>query len=146
MTVPGTTLYWSVAHRGRDEKNTMIVSASNRTNVSNIITQSELLNYINGKGSEDKLKTMTDGNADWSYYTGSYNVPEGQYVTRFWFIATDAVGGTTRGNLLDAISFSTEIPWRIEYYLDGEIQNSLTETGNAQLRDYVSASNTDKHK
>lgn len=107
MTVPGTTLYWSVAHRGRDVEDTMIVSASNRTNVANIITQSELLNYINGKGSEDKLKTMTDGNADWSYYTGSYNVPEGQYVTRFWFIATDAVGGTTRGNLLDAISFST---------------------------------------
>ena len=143
MTVPGTTLYWSVAHRGRDGKDTMIVSASNRTDVSNIITQSELLNYINGKGSKDKLKTMTDGNADWSYYTGSYNVPEGQYVTRFWFIATDAVGGTTRGNLLDAISFSTEIPWRIEYYLDGEIQNSLTETGNAQLGDYISASNTD---
>lgn len=60
---------------------------------------------------------------EWSYYnystsswntrTGTYTVPEGQYLTRFFFVAVDSVfqsGNLRVGNLLDDVWFGQEAP------------------------------------
>lgn len=55
--------------------------------------------------------TFKYGNTDWHYYTGNYSIPEGQYLTRFFFVAGDtASNNPTMGNLLDGISMSDSVP------------------------------------
>ena len=143
ITVPGVTLYWSVAHRGRRGEDSLLVGISNLTDVAEITTQNELMSYVNGEGAHCVQAKLTDGNTEWGYYTGSYIVPEGQYVTRFWFVASStASGNATEGNLLDSISFGANVPWRIEYYLNGQLQQGMTESGSARLGSYISASHT----
>ncbi|KAF2515434.1 hypothetical protein E0W68_12915, partial [Flavobacterium salilacus subsp. salilacus] len=46
------------------------------------------------------------GSSSWSYNTGTYEVPEGQTITRFIFQSISSVGGASLGNFLDAISFT----------------------------------------
>ncbi len=53
------------------------------------------------------LKTASDGNTAWGFYTGTYNVPPGQTATRFLFESVSAAGGdTTYGNFLDAVDYT----------------------------------------
>lgn len=83
-TIPGTTLVWTVSHRGRSGDDTAALSVGG------------------SGGSLDLQKTMTTGNDGWVTYTQEYVVPEGQTVTRFSLdsIATsDGHPGT--GNLID---------------------------------------------
>ena len=47
----------------------------------------------------------------WGVYGDSYKVPEGQYATRFFFVAGDtATDNATVGNLIDDVWFSPELP------------------------------------
>ena len=51
--------------------------------------------------------------SSWNTRTGTYTVPEGQYLTRFFFVAVDTVfqDGTLRvGNLLDDVWFGQDAP------------------------------------
>lgn len=51
--------------------------------------------------------------SSWNLRNGTYKVPEGQYLTRFFFVAVDTVfqDGTLRvGNLLDDVWFGQEAP------------------------------------
>jgi len=57
------------------------------------------------EGPYELILTATTGSSAWSYYTGTYIVPEGQTETRFKFEAISAAGGITVGNFLDNISF-----------------------------------------
>ena len=34
----------------------------------------------------------------WGKYTGTYTVPEGQYLTRFFFLSEEYIGGGLAGN------------------------------------------------
>lgn len=125
LTVPGSELHWQLSHVGRefppvgkegaDTMRVVIMSAPEAI-ASNITSQSametlwaehpEYFQIADGLTSAD----ITDGPADWKTYSGEYQVPAGQYLTRFFFAAVNAVGGATQGNLIDNVWFSTELP------------------------------------
>ncbi|MGC4959331.1 hypothetical protein ACLQ2P_39550 [Actinomadura citrea] len=89
-TTPGTTLYWSLRHRGREGDDTMSVKIGRPDRRPN------------------KTWTFTDGTAEWVPHADSYKVPAGQTVTRFAFEAgRTATGNPTVGNFLDDIVFGT---------------------------------------
>ena len=71
---------------------------------------------------------LTSDATDWHLYEGSYKVPKGQYLTRFFFAAGDtAANDDTIGNLIDGVSFSSEMGYTIEYWLDGERYKTVTQ-------------------
>ena len=141
LTVPGTTLYWEVAHAGRaglDQMQVIILdTATAETNSNNLdsaaITagaqtpatvkpQGQTTEISYGPGyryydannptylrSPNGNKSTSQNNV-WTVYKGSYTVPEGQYVTRFFFVGRNAAGGSTVGNLVDSVWFSREMP------------------------------------
>ncbi|MFM9277978.1 isopeptide-forming domain-containing fimbrial protein [Paenibacillus jiagnxiensis] len=93
-TVPGQTIYWRLAHRGEYGTDTMQL----RIGSSN--TQPDDLPVI---------QQMSSPLNKWTYYTGSYNVPDGQTNTRFGFEAVSSSNGALAwGNLLDDIFLGTE--------------------------------------
>lgn len=89
-TVPGTTLVWSVSHRGRSGEDVATISAGS--------SDSTTL---------DVQKTMTTGNDSWETYTYEYVVPEGQTTTRFSIDSVSSTGGNSLGSFID--NFTVEI-------------------------------------
>ena len=56
---------------------------------------------------------ISDGCTAWGVHNGTYTVPAGQYVSRFFFVAVasasgDSEEGLKRGNLIDRVWFSTD--------------------------------------
>ncbi|OTY36781.1 hypothetical protein BK742_24125, partial [Bacillus thuringiensis serovar pingluonsis] len=89
-TTPGQTIYWRLAHMGRAGVDTMNVRIGSISNA-------------------PIIQTLSTGNTAWKRYSGSYTVPEGQTVTRFYFQGTKTASGNIgSGNLLDDISLNTE--------------------------------------
>ena len=77
-----------------------------------------------------------EGDANhWQNHFGSYKVPPDQYATRFFFASAT---GTTTGNLIDNVTFNQEQRYIIEYYLNGEKVDGLTETKTAEVNTIVS--------
>lgn len=90
-TTPGQTIYWRLAHRGRDGKDTMRVRIGLAS--TNLPT----------------IQTMEDDNKAWGRYSGIYTVPTGQTLTRFGFEAVKSFGNVLSvGNFLDDIFLGTE--------------------------------------
>jgi len=90
-TVPGTTLQWSLEHRGRLGVDTMRVLIGDPAGP---LVQSG--------------PDLSDDNTAWGAHSALYVVPAGQTMTRFAFVSVSAAGGDpTFGNLLDAVSFGT---------------------------------------
>ena len=141
LTVPGTTLYWEVAHAGRaglDQMQVIILdTATAETNSNNLdsaaITEgAQTPATVKPQGQTTEISYGSDyryydannptylrspkGNGTtsqnnvWTVYKGSYTVPEGQYVTRFFFVGRNAAGGSTVGNLVDSVWFSRNMP------------------------------------
>ncbi len=81
--VPGSTIFWSVWHRGRSG-----------TDVAEVKIGGSVESAV-------ALQTMTDGNSEWGYYSGSYTVPLGQTSTFFVFSSVSSTGGRSYGNFLD---------------------------------------------
>jgi LruC domain-containing protein len=81
--VPGSTIFWSVWHRGRSG-----------TDVAEVKIGGTVASAV-------ALKTMTDGNNEWGYYSGSYTVPLGQTSTFFVFSSVSSAGSRSVGNFLD---------------------------------------------
>ena len=134
LTVPGTSLNWQLYHRGRGSsasdngEDTMYLLIAPTSEVEHITTQEDLEQLIeqiqhngNGYGEEDGfyLYEISDDNNSWRYYSSNtrgadpYEVPEGQYLTRFFFVAGETAAqsdnGATLGNLLDDVRFTTEL-------------------------------------
>lgn len=107
LTQPGAKLYWSLEHAGRDGEDTMAVIISDTKSLPADWNPSAS-NYDSRP--EDVKAVLTDPAKAWSYHSGTYQVPEGQYVTRFYFVAVAAAGGRADGNLLDDIHFGKEVP------------------------------------
>ena len=93
-----------------------------------------------------KIWEVATDHTAWKQYTSSsaYEVADGEYLTRFFFAAGStsydrasvASGGSANysiGNFIDKASFSDAMPWQIEYYKDGVLQTTLTESGRVQL-------------
>ena len=81
--VPGSTIFWSVWHRGRSGIDVAEVKIGGSV------------------ASAVALKTMSDGNTEWGYYSGSYTVPLGQTSTFFVFSSVSSTGSRSYGNFLD---------------------------------------------
>jgi uncharacterized repeat protein (TIGR01451 family) len=83
--LPGDTINWSVAHRGRAGVDNMVI----RIGVpGGLVTQ----------------QSVSTNNTAWVVYAGGYRVPAGQTVTRFQFEAVStATGDNTVGNLIDDV-------------------------------------------
>ena len=84
-TNSNTTLMWGFAHRGRNGVDYMDFEVGPPG------------------GPYEKIGTFSDGK-EWEFYSGLYEVPEGQTTTRFYY--TSAQDGSS-GNLLDGIEFFT---------------------------------------
>lgn len=131
LTIPGSTMYWRLAHRGRGtssmeigdtmSQDTMYVVIMSAKDAEDIVTQDQVDQIIkNPEKYSAKVTSITDDNKEWVYHTGDYEVPNGQYLTRYFFGAGetsfDQYGGEknvpeyTVGNHLDDIHFSTELP------------------------------------
>lgn len=129
LTVPGTTLHWSLAHRGRagsDSMALLIAPVAVAQQITEILTQasadmtggsvrSALDRTVDYNGQPVAIRSfmvggeMTDGNTAWVTHRGDYTVAAGQYLSRFFFLALSCASGDRReGNLLDKVWFSTE--------------------------------------
>ncbi len=90
--------------------------------------------------------------SSWVSYSGEYEVPDGQYLTRFFFVAGEtATGNTSVGNLLDQVAFSQDMTYTIEYWVwnsttqQYDLVTSDTETGEVGPYTYVYASYMDRY-
>ncbi len=89
---PGTTIEWSLWHRGREGTDSMNVLMGSPDEVISLAASSV-------------QATMVTGNTAWKFYSGTYIIPAGQYVTRFGFHSVSTFNGNqSAGNLVDNIS------------------------------------------
>jgi uncharacterized repeat protein (TIGR01451 family) len=97
-TIPGQTLRWQFAHRAR-----LYGSAV----AAGVAVDTMQLN-IGSPGSLSSQGTYSTDSTGWILYQGTYQVPPGQYITRFQFDALVSGGGDIgAGNFIDAVKFST---------------------------------------
>ncbi|MGN0962480.1 MAG: prealbumin-like fold domain-containing protein, partial [Clostridia bacterium] len=133
LTVPGSTMYWSLAHRGRGTtsmrdgsdlaQDTMyvVVMSTVLAEQYDITTQSAVNDVIQNPSQYPgaQVVSITDDNWQWYYHDGQYEVPDSQYLTRYFFVAGETAFDRyspgsglahTIGNHLDDIYFSMELP------------------------------------
>lgn len=101
---------WSFAHRGRSGVDVIALKAGP------------------SGGPYITIGTFSDDNSAWGYYTGTYNIPSGQLVTRFLFESVSSTGGATYGNFLDAVNFSFAGPVTVHANSDTTICTGGTAT------------------
>lgn len=120
LTVPTATMRWQVSHRGRLGDDTMALVIAPLSKVEGLTKQDALKKYIDDrlKGNAEYndhdgifIKKFKSDNTAWGTYTGSYIVPDGQFATRYFFVAMDThAGNLSCGNLLDDLDFETTTP------------------------------------
>lgn len=129
LTTPGATLNWGLAHRARGDKtakDTMYVLIMPTKLAENINNQADVERVIRAINNGDEtykgatVQEIIDDNQKWYTHTGTYEVPEGQYLTRFFFVsgptAYDSSSSAdkklkgTIGNHLDNVYFTSELP------------------------------------
>lgn len=153
LTAPGAELSWGFSHRSRKytRDNVMFLIIASSKDGAKIHTQADInglieqYNRSNGDGEPVSYKGGSytlwkmEGDANhWQNHFGSYTVPHGQYATRFFFASAS---GKTMGNLIDNVTFNQEQRYIIEYYLNGEKVDGLTETKTAEVNTIVSPQN-----
>ena len=147
LTAPGATLSWGFAHRSRRGTgiNVMYLIISASKDAQKIATQSDInaliQNYqgdgatITYNGAAYTLWKFEGNEYYWQEHRGTYTVPHNQYATRFFFASAT---GTTLGNLIDGVHFNEEQRYIIEYYLNGVLQDELTEIDTVDIDTVVS--------
>lgn len=130
LTVPGATLNWSLAHAGRDGTDTMAlliapveaakaITEKLQDKTTSAAIQQVLAGNITVNGVSVPVSNyivdgnIVDGSTAWGMHSGTYTVPAGQYVSRFFFVAVASASGNSaeglkRGNLIDRVWFSTD--------------------------------------
>ena len=112
-TIPGTTMYWSVDHSGRNGTDTMAVVMMPESSAKSITTQAQLQQVLNNPS---KYGATVESNLSaqkgvWTTHSGQYTIPEGQYETRFFFMAVSTYNNENYiGNHIDNVWFSQQIP------------------------------------
>lgn len=122
----GSTVRWSVKHRGRDG-----------VDVANVKIGASL-------ASASVEQRMSDGTGSWGSYSGTYVVPDGQDTTFFVFEAVStASGNNTSGNFIDdiAIIILNEPTCSIDTDGDGIINSLDLDSDNDGIYDVVEAGN-----
>ena len=153
LTAPVAELSWGFSHRSRKytRDNVMFLIIASSKDGAKIHTQADInglieqYNRSNGDGEPVSYKGGSytlwkmEGDANhWQNHFGSYTVPHGQYATHFFFASAS---GKTMGNLIDNVTFNQEQRYIIEYYLNGEKVDGLTETKTAEVNTIVSPQN-----
>lgn len=151
LTAPGAELSWSFSHRSRvgTGENIMYLIIASSEDGAKIKTQDDINKLIRNYNADGKKVIYDDGSSytlwrmegdanHWQNHFGSYIVPHNQYATRFFFASAT---GTTTGNLIDNVTFNQEQRYIIEYYLNGEKVDGLTETKTAEVNTIVSPQN-----
>lgn len=116
LTTPGANMNWSVDHNGRDGTDKMAVVIMATKYAEKITTQNQLLQAIrdiqSGKYPGASVTTDLEGyQGSWTTHSGNYTVPDGQYLTRYFFVAiSTSKNDPTVGNHIDNVWFSTELP------------------------------------
>lgn len=139
LTIPGTTLHWSLLHRARGPylpSENVPLDWVNKVYVDTmyvLIMPTLMAEEFFGKAEvgQDELITamemirknpenypgasispgLTSNNWGWYRKGGDYTVGDDQCLTRFFFIAGDTGSNdSTRGNLLDDVWFGTDLP------------------------------------
>jgi LruC domain-containing protein len=87
---PGSTISWSVWHRGRAGVDVAQVKIGGSLATATVEA------------------TMTSGTSAWNNYTGTYAIPANQTTTLFIFEAVSAAGGGSVGNFLDNFRISCD--------------------------------------
>lgn len=129
LTVPGSTLYWGLEHSDRSggQESRLLVLISDTSELPDNFNPADYRD-ITDAGLEDNIVLdVSTEEVEWRYHAGSYVVPEGQYVTRFYFVAGN---GASEGNLLDNITFRTELPKPPEEKSNIVIRKSVTGVDN----------------
>ena len=119
MNIPGDTLNWYLSHCAREGQDQMALvimpvdQAENLTAELENATSSDAIQTILQRYEQQGayVEYMNDDTKEWERYNGEYEVPDGQYVTRFFFVAVSTgSGNNTVGNLLDHVGFGHDIP------------------------------------
>ncbi len=113
LTTPGETMNWNLSHRGRngtDKMALVIAPLIGENGAENITTQKQLEDYIAANaGNSNVLIEYMENGQEWKTESGTFVIPEGQFLTRFFFVAISTSTGDLReGNLLDYVWFSTK--------------------------------------
>lgn len=112
-TIPGTTMYWSVDHSGRDGTDTMAVVMMPESKAKSITTQEQLQQVLNNPSDYDATvaSNLSAPQGVWITHSGQYTIPKGQYETRFFFMAVSTYNDKNYiGNHIDNVWFSQQIP------------------------------------
>lgn len=112
-TIPGTTMYWSVDHSGRNGTDTMAVVMMPESSAKSITTQAELRKVLNNPSNYGATveSNLSAQKGVWTTHSGQYTIPEGQYETRFFFMAVSTYNNEIYiGNHIDNVWFSQQIP------------------------------------
>ena len=112
-TIPGTTMYWSVDHCGRNGTDTMGVVMMPESKAKNITTQTQLQQVLRNPGNYGATveSNLSAEKGVWTTHSGQYTIPEGQYETRFFFMAVRTSDNNLYvGNHIDNVWFSQQIP------------------------------------
>ncbi len=122
---PGTTIAWSVAHRGR--RGVDVARVRIGADLATATTQ----------------VTMTDGRSAWGSYTGTYVVPVGQANTIFIFEAVSTAGNNLSvGNFIDGVQINvTSTPSCKDSDNDGVNDNLDIDADNDGIYDIVESGN-----
>ena len=112
-TIPGTTMYWSVDHSGRNGTDIMAVVMMPESTAKNITTQDQLQQVLKDPSSYGATvaNNLSAEKGVWITHSGEYPIPEGQYETRFFFMAVSTHDHNDFvGNHIDNVWFSQQIP------------------------------------
>ena len=174
LTTPGAELKWSFSHAGRHNEsnytsqNTLFVVLAATNNAQSIIDEEDIQAFLGAIPNKDNVAStgagtkVTYNGADyyvwrhegtvgkWETISGTYTVPEGQYLTRLFLVSDIRENETnqlnkTCGNLVDAVSAGETMSYKIEYYPNDQLASDKTETGDATVYTTVSAKNLDDY-
>ena len=136
LTIPGSTLHWSLWHRARGwegykgnsstQTDTMYVvimpTAVVEQKVHDLMDDENLKEdqaltkmiqqIVNREGDYPDSTRLWEkkSSREWTYHNDDYIVGEEQYLTRFFFVAGSTLStSVTEGNLLDDVRFGTEL-------------------------------------
>lgn len=140
LTYPGSDMYWSFYHSVRLYGETASAGGSGTDTMYLVIDSDSTSNELAGLTTTDQLNTKIESllngkdvyennglyiekiadtrdsssGTDWFSHAGTYKVPDGQYVTRFYFVSADssqmACNNNTYGNFIDTVAFSVNYP------------------------------------
>lgn len=145
MTTPGMHLFWKLYHRARQGTDTMYLLVAPTKEVEDLKTQAQLRQRVNDYFADEEgykskgyyLRTILDDTSEWGKWEGDYTVPEGNYLTRMFFVAGNTGSGlATVGNYIDAVSFSPLLPDPDPGYGNIEISKTVTGISDEDIKSY----------